>query len=178
MSESLERLGGLLERMSSRLSMQPTFGWAVVTSIAPLRIRYELESADIAGTPDRLVSGLVVGDRVWVQRLHRRDVILGVARGHAPARSGVVSQHTGALTKIGTSTVYGAAMRVTVPVAVSPDERVKLTPLNIGSGWGSFAQVSQVPELGSTAVTGRFTQVENTAAQTLTFLWEIIKLTD
>ena len=59
--------------------------WATVTDDSPLRIQLDGESSALAVTPDTLVAGLTVADRVWVQlvtnanpaRRHRRLVILG-----------------------------------------------------------------------------------------------------
>lgn len=87
----LERLGEIILDLKARLDRQPTFGWAVVTSVTPLMIRYDAQSEPIAGTPDRLVSGLAVGDRVWCQRIHRRDIILGRATGQPGQEIGFVS---------------------------------------------------------------------------------------
>lgn len=77
----LDRLAALLRDFETRLNRQPTFGWAVVTSVSPLQIRYDAQDEPIAGTPDTNVSGLSVGDRVWCQRIHRRNVILGRGGG-------------------------------------------------------------------------------------------------
>lgn len=68
--------------------------WATVTSVTPLRIRLDGESTALAMTPDTLVAGLVISDRVWVTFAvnaepgfaGRRAVILGVSGGTpAPA---------------------------------------------------------------------------------------------
>lgn len=85
----LDRLLVLLREFGDRLDRQPTFGWAVVVSVAPLTIRYDAQADAIAGTPDRLVGRLSVGDRVWCQRIHRRDIVLGVAKGGVGAADGV-----------------------------------------------------------------------------------------
>lgn len=77
----LERLNEIILDLKARLDRQPTFGWAVVTSVTPLRIRYDAQTETIAGTPDTNVVGLSVGDRVWCMRVHRRDVILGRGGG-------------------------------------------------------------------------------------------------
>ncbi len=79
----LERLNEIILDLKARLDRQPTFGWAVVTSVSPLMIRYDAQAEAIAGTPSRLVSGLAVGDRVWCQRVHRRDIVLGRGGGAA-----------------------------------------------------------------------------------------------
>src|SRR5574342_678993 len=70
------------------------WSWATVTAIAPLRVRLDGESTALAITPDALISGLAVGDRVWVQlvandnpaRRHRRLVIIGASPRELTAR--------------------------------------------------------------------------------------------
>lgn len=60
----------------------PTNRWATVTSVSPLRIKFDDQSQPLAATPGRLVSGLMVGDRVDVR--HRnpgQPLITGVAGG-------------------------------------------------------------------------------------------------
>jgi hypothetical protein len=64
-----------------------TWAWAKVTATSPLRVKLDGESTALAITPDKLVSGLAVNDRVWVQlvtntnptRRYRRVVVLGKA---------------------------------------------------------------------------------------------------
>ena len=65
------------------------WSWATVTDDSPLRIRLDNEDDPLALTPDTLVAGLAVADRVWVQlvtndnptRHQRRIVIHGRAGG-------------------------------------------------------------------------------------------------
>lgn len=62
--------------------------WAVVTQASPLRIRLDNDSVALPYTPETLVTGLVVSDRVLVllmatinhQTRSRRAVILGKAQ--------------------------------------------------------------------------------------------------
>lgn len=77
----VSRLNEIILDLKARMDRQASFGWAVVTSVTPLLIRYDAESESIAGTPARLVSGLALGDRVWCMRVYRRDVVLGRAQG-------------------------------------------------------------------------------------------------
>ena len=53
------------------------WGWATVTQVAPIRIRLDGTASAQDATPQSLVSGLVVNDRVWVQIAGRRLVIHG-----------------------------------------------------------------------------------------------------
>lgn len=63
------------------------WSWATVTATGPLRIKLDGESTALAITPDTLVSGLAVNNRVWVQlvtnddpaRRHHRAVVIGKA---------------------------------------------------------------------------------------------------
>lgn len=61
--------------------MGDSFWWATVTGVAPLRICRDGDADMLPITPDTLVSGLVVGDRVWCQRSGRAVVILGRNNG-------------------------------------------------------------------------------------------------
>jgi hypothetical protein len=68
-----------------------TWSWATVTDDSPLRVQLDGESAPLDVTPDTLVSGLAVDDRVWVQlvtsanpaRRYRRLVVFGRSGGQA-----------------------------------------------------------------------------------------------
>ena len=55
--------------------------WATVTATGPLRMRRDGDADPLPITPDALVSGLVVGARVWCQRSGRAVVILGRNNG-------------------------------------------------------------------------------------------------
>ena len=52
-----------------------------MTAVGPLRIRRDGDADPLPITPDALVSGLVVGARVWCQRSGRAVVILGRNNG-------------------------------------------------------------------------------------------------
>ena len=60
---------------------ESSWRWATVTQASPLRIKFDGQSAPLPVTPDTLVGGLVVGDRVWVQIYGRRPIIHGRAGG-------------------------------------------------------------------------------------------------
>ena len=76
------------------------WSWATVTDDSPLRVQLDGEIDPLDVTPDTLVAGLLVGDRVWVQlvtnanptRRHRRLVIIGKAGGYA--RRGITLRRT------------------------------------------------------------------------------------
>lgn len=78
----------------ARRAAQPTteislWSWATVTDDSPLRVQLDSDDAALNITPDTLVAGLAINDRVWVQlvtnanpaRRHRRLVIIGRAGG-------------------------------------------------------------------------------------------------
>lgn len=77
----------LLASMVSRGVDISIWSWATVTATAPLRVKLDGETSALNITPDKLVSGLAVNDRVWVQlvtnanpaRRHRRLVVIGKA---------------------------------------------------------------------------------------------------
>jgi len=92
-----------LKLIASVLTREPDisiWSWATVTATSPLRVKLDGESTALAITPDTLVAGLLVGDRVWVQlvtnanptRRHRRLVVIGKAAGWA--RTGVTLRRT------------------------------------------------------------------------------------
>lgn len=57
----------------------PTWRWATVTQIDPLRIRLDGEANPLPITPDSLTSDLFPGDRVWVQYYGRDLIVTGSA---------------------------------------------------------------------------------------------------
>lgn len=59
----------------------PTFRWASVSSVSPLRVRLDGSPTPLDSEPVTLVPGLHVDDRVWVQIIERRALILGVGQG-------------------------------------------------------------------------------------------------
>lgn len=77
---------------------QPTISqvgvWATVTAVSPLRVQLDGDPGALPFTPDSLVGGLAVNDRVWAQlttnsdpiRRSRRLVILGRSGGQAQAQ--------------------------------------------------------------------------------------------
>lgn len=56
------------------------WAWATVTNTSPLEIRFDGEIDPLPITPDTLVAGLALADRVWVQISGRRVVVLGAAQ--------------------------------------------------------------------------------------------------
>lgn len=66
-----------------------THMWATVTQVSPLRIRVDGETTALPFTPDTLVTGLAVDDRVWIgfannddlAFLGKRVVVMGRAGG-------------------------------------------------------------------------------------------------
>jgi hypothetical protein len=55
--------------------------WATVTQASPLRIKLDGDTDPLDITPDTLVAGLAVDDRVMVARFGRRLVVVGKAGG-------------------------------------------------------------------------------------------------
>jgi len=68
-----------------------TWTWATVASTDPLRVRLDGDDAPLLITPENLAGGLLVGDRVWVQRYGRRLLVHGggehVRLGTQPGRN-------------------------------------------------------------------------------------------
>jgi hypothetical protein len=59
------------------------YKWGTVTQASPLRVLLDGETAALSITPESLVAGLLVGDRVWCQINRRQLVILGRAANQA-----------------------------------------------------------------------------------------------
>lgn len=72
----------------------PQFKMATVTSVSPLRVRYDNELTASPATPRNLVGTLVVGDRVRVT-LHRRKIAIDGRIG-GTVQPGVVALGSGA----------------------------------------------------------------------------------
>lgn len=81
-----------LKLLASLLGGEPDislWSWATVTDDSPLRVKLDGEASALPITPDTLVTGLAVNDRVWVQlvtntspaRQYRRVLVLGRAGG-------------------------------------------------------------------------------------------------
>lgn len=168
----LDRLNEIILDLKARLDRQPTFGWAVVTSVSPLMIRYDAQDEPIAGTPARLVSVLAIGDRVWCQRQHRRDIILG--RGTGLQKSGNLVIPSGALTQIGSTGIWGSAPTFVIPIVAPSDTRIRITAIGTGPGYGWFSIASMTPGLNSTTVAGRFMQIGSSVEQNVHLLWEVV----
>jgi hypothetical protein len=84
---------------------QPSHRWATVTATSPLRIRLDGDTDPLPYTPDSLVAGLAVADRVWVQlaagpnpdRRSRRVIIMGRAGGPSTATTDALNARLTAL---------------------------------------------------------------------------------
>lgn len=140
-------LNDQLDRIVDKLRQQPVFQWAVVTSVSPLQIRYDGATDPVAGSPASTVAGLQVGDRVWCQRIHRRDIILGKGGSdtgwqnlsinspfapYSPSgylrwrRAGIAVELRGVITcnTAGHIEGYGARTIATLPTDARPSEAV------------------------------------------------------
>lgn len=58
-----------------------TYRWGVVTSINPVRVRFDGDTDPFAGSPSSYNAGLVVGDRVHCLHYFRQVTIVGVGGG-------------------------------------------------------------------------------------------------
>lgn len=81
MSDPLSNILDLISALFDRLSRKPDARWAVVTSVAPLRIRYDTDINPLDGTPSTLVNGLTVGDRVMVLVVNNQVAVIGRGGG-------------------------------------------------------------------------------------------------
>lgn len=130
------------------------WSWATVTDDSPLRVQLDGEDTPLDVTPDTLIGGLAVNDRVWVQlvtnanptRQYRRLVVMGRAAGGPPA--GSVHVFTGATTPTGYLPCDGNAVsRTTYAVLFG----VIGTTYGAGNGTTTF----NVPNLKGRVVVGR-----------------------
>lgn len=81
----LPLLGGSLDPASAQEKpVESRFGWATITSTAPLRIRKDGEASELPMTPE-VIGGLSggIGTRVWCQYFGLRVLVLG--SGTAPS---------------------------------------------------------------------------------------------
>lgn len=62
--------------------------WGSVTGVGPLRIKLDGDSSPLPYSPDSLASGLVVGDRVWVQNKYSRLIVIGRSNASGHTDSG------------------------------------------------------------------------------------------
>ena len=69
------------EESDSREAPTSSFRWATVTQASPLRVRLDGDTLALPITPDTLVAGLAINNRVWCQIYGRRLILLGKAQG-------------------------------------------------------------------------------------------------
>lgn len=72
-------------------TQKSSFKWATVTGLAPLAIRLDNSPQPLNSAPVNLAGGLSIGDRVWVQIVDRRVVILGKGPEPDPLRRSLAS---------------------------------------------------------------------------------------
>lgn len=89
MSGPLDPLMDRVEDLQASLGGQVVLRWGTVTGVGPLRVRLDADTDPMAMTPNTLVAGLEVGDRVHVALQNRRATILGKGGGipAPPART-------------------------------------------------------------------------------------------
>lgn len=66
------------------------WSWATVTSINPIKVRIDGDSAPLSATPDALYKGATIGHRVWVQLSGRRVIIHGAGSSTGSTTAGIV----------------------------------------------------------------------------------------
>lgn len=74
----------LLDRIADLKAMlagQVVLRWGTVTEIDPFRVRLDADTDPLPFKPDRTVSGLTVGDRVYTTVQNRRVTVIGRAGG-------------------------------------------------------------------------------------------------
>lgn len=70
-----------IAKLWARVDLVPVVRWATITQVAPVRIRVDGDAADLAVTPQLVVGGLLVGDRVVCIEQHRRMIVIQMAGG-------------------------------------------------------------------------------------------------
>lgn len=88
MSRSRQRIQNLDRLRNPGAVEQDVSQWAVVTQASPLRIKLDGESTALPFTPDSLVKGLLVGDRVRVMLVTNKDPQFRARRTIVIGRSG------------------------------------------------------------------------------------------
>lgn len=82
----MNNLGLLLPDKAGRTEL---WTWATVTSINPIKVRIDGDTAALAASPDSLYKNVAVGHRVWVQLSGHRVIIHG-AGGSSANTAGIV----------------------------------------------------------------------------------------
>ena len=125
-----------------------TYRWAVITGVAPLRLKLDGEALPLPLTPESLVelSSLAVGVRVWTQLFNRRVIILGASAGGVQAPPvGSLMPFAGAAAPAGWLLANGAAVSRTTYAALFT---VCGTTYGVGDGSTTFNlpnMVNRVP---------------------------------
>jgi hypothetical protein len=135
LSTLMRRIADIYDRIAGK----PDLRWAVVTDDTPLEIQYDAAPAPLLGSPDTLVGGLQIGDRVLCAVSNLRVTVIGRAKGQQielPAASetmaGVAEIATQAETNTGTDDE-----RFLTPKKLR-DQYVTGTITN-GTGWVSYS---------------------------------------
>jgi hypothetical protein len=95
---------------------ESSYRWATVTSTDPLLIRLDGDTVPLPVTPDSLldITRLTAGDRVWVQLVGRRLVVLGKAGGLAlpapPPEPGIWQDYSAQIISDNTGTTTGTSI--------------------------------------------------------------------
>lgn len=77
---TLDYLVGQIAKIRHQLDQTASYRWASVTSVNPLRIRFDGESQVLPVSPVNLAGALQVGYRVWVLSVQRRAFVIGSAQ--------------------------------------------------------------------------------------------------
>lgn len=98
----------------------------------------------------------------------------------APSKAGTLSKTTGTLTPPGdrdpTPGLYVTTFTLTVPVKLSSNERLEVTSLEVGPGYGWTSMVAQHGSGNSTNVSMRYFRVGSSSSVTLRLLWKTVPL--
>lgn len=162
----LERFNRLIDELVERVRAQPTYGWATVTSVSPLQIRYDGQADPVVGAPSGDTAGLRVGDRVWCQRIHRRDIVLVNRRSGRPYAMAA-----------GTVAVPGGNGEITSATVTFPAGRFSVPPsVTQSANTGAPGIVQEVTHADKTAVSVTFYMLRNSATSTQ-IDWQAVQMT-
>lgn len=112
------------------------WAWGTITSVSPLKVKLDGETAELAATADSLYANPAVNQRVWVQLSGRRIIIHGAASGGTNT-AGVIEMFGGTLANIPTG--YLACDGVVRNISDYPLLGARLGSLHGGNGTTTFA---------------------------------------
>lgn len=124
--------------------------WATVTSVGPIRIRFDGDSAALAVTPEWIVAGVSpsVGLRVWTQTFGRRVLVVGAGGPGASSAYSTTAWHASHVM------TTGGATWLTTSVGVGWRNSIVLHGIGRGLTWSSTGRWELLVPTDGSAIPG------------------------